>query len=159
SAGIFRVPFDARTYQPTLLVNGLQQWDTVISDPGYPDPFSTGVIQAATPPSIIRARADLQMPFNRRYTVGFDQPIGKFSRVRETLSHQTGHNLFRSRNANAPVDGVRPDPLVLNVTELETSARSLNESLQTELVISYPHRRISANISYVLGRAMNETDG
>ena len=159
SVGIFHSQLDEGTYRQTLLVNGRRRWDLVISSPGYPDPFSAGVTEAARPPSIIRARADLEMPVNRRYSFGVDQPIGKFVRVRGTVFRQTGENLFRSRNANAPVDGVRPDPSVLNITELEATARSLNQSLQAGLFVNYPPRRLSANVSYVHGRAMGETDG
>jgi hypothetical protein len=159
SMEVFHSRLDAGTYQQTLLVNGLQQSDLVISDPGYPDPFSAGVVQAAVLPSIIRARPDLEMPFSRRYTVGVDQPIGKLFRFRGTFSRQTGHNLFRSRNANVPVDGVRPDPSVRNITELESTARSLNQSLQTELSVAYPPRRFSAHVNYAFGKVMSESDG
>jgi hypothetical protein len=131
----------------------------VISNPGYPDPYSSGVTEAAALPSIIRERADLLMPSSLRYTVGVDQPIAKSFRFRGTYLHQSGRNLFRSRNANAPVDGIRPDPSVLNITELESTARSLNQSLQTELTVDYPRKRLSARVGYVLGEAMNETDG
>ena len=47
SAGLVRAQLDARTYQQLLLVDGFAQRDLVISDPGYPDPFSAGVTQAA----------------------------------------------------------------------------------------------------------------
>ena len=159
SVGIFHSPLDDGTYRQTLLVNGRRQSDLVIASPGYPDPFSAGVTMAATPPSIIRARANLGMPSNRRYSLGVDQPLGKFVRWRATVSRQTGANLFRSRNVNAPVDGVRPDPSVLIVRELESTARSLNESVQTDLFVTYPRRRLSANVSYVYGRALGEIDG
>ena len=159
SAGLSYSELEAGMYEQLLLVDGLAQRDLVISDPGYPDPFSAGVIVASTPPSIIRASPNLIMPSSRRYSLGVDQPIGKLLRVRTTFSHQTGHNLFRSRNANAPVDGVRPDLSVWNVTQLESTARSLNESLQTEVSISYPPRRLSALVAYTFGNALNETDG
>ncbi|HEX5106801.1 MAG TPA: carboxypeptidase regulatory-like domain-containing protein, partial [Vicinamibacterales bacterium] len=159
SFGIFHSPLDDGTYRQLLLVNGQQQWDLVISSPGYPDPFSAGVTMAAPPPSIIRARADLEMPLNRRYSFGIDQPFGKYVRLRGTVSRLTGENLFRSRNANAPVDGVRPDPSVLDIRELESTARSLNESVQTDLFVTYPAQRFSTNVSYAYGRAMDETDG
>ena len=159
SAGIAHTPLDARTYQQLLLVDGVAQHDLVISNPGYPDPFSAGVTEAAAPPSVIRARTNLVMPFSQRYTLGVDQPIGKFFRFRGTFLRQTGHNLFRSRNANAPVGGVRPDPSVLNVTELETTARSLAQSFQTEVAVTYPPKRLSASVNYLIGKAMNETDG
>src|SRR5262249_59603904 len=74
------------------------------------------------------------------------------------FARQTGGHGFRSRNGKAPVDGVRPDPSVLNITELETTARSASESLQTELSITYPPRRLSAGVSYLLARVMDETD-
>ncbi|HKE86437.1 MAG TPA: carboxypeptidase regulatory-like domain-containing protein [Vicinamibacterales bacterium] len=158
SAGILHSQMSAGIYQQLLLVDGAAQRDLVISDPGYPDPFSAGVTEATTLPSIIRARSDLAMPFSYRYTVGVDQPVGKFSRVRGTFVRENGRNLFRSRNANEPVNGVRPDPTVLTVTELQATARSLTESFKTEVMVSYPPRRLSANLSYVIGTAMNETD-
>jgi hypothetical protein len=151
--------FDPGTYQQTLVVNGLQQRDLVIVAPGYPDPFSAGEAQAAVPTSIIRAGPHLLMPFNRRYSVGIDQPIGKLGRLRTTFSHQTGHNIFRSRDANAPVDGARPDPSVRNVTALETTAHTRNKALETDLSMNYPARRFSANLNYIFGSAMGETDG
>src|SRR5262249_17909569 len=146
SAGIAHTPMDARMYQQLLLVDGVAQRDVVISNPGYPDPFSAGMIEAAVPSGVIRARRKLVMPFSHWYTRGVDQPIGKFVRLRETFVRQTGYDLFRSLNANAPVDGVRPDPSILNITELETTGRSLNQSLQTEMIVSYPPRRLSANV-------------
>jgi len=159
SAGIVYLPLDARTYQQLLLVNGVAQHDVVISNPGYPDPFSAGVYEAAPPASVIRAASNLVLPSNRRLTFGVDQRVGKFFRLRTTFLQQTGENLFRSRNINAPIEGVRPDPSLLNVSELETTAHALTRSFQNEVVINYPPKRLSANVNYVFGKAMNETDG
>ena len=159
SAGIAHSQLDAATYQRLLLVDGVAQRDVVISNPGYPDPFSAGVTDAAIAPSIVRARNDLVMPFSRRYTFGVDQPVGRLVRLRSTFSRQTGHRLFRSRNANQAVDGVRPDPTIDDLTELETTAGSLNQSLQTEVMVNYAPKRFSAMVNYVVGKAINETDG
>ena len=159
SMGVFYSSLSPDIYQRILLVNGLRQSDLVISDPGFPDSFSAGVTQAAPLPSIIRAHPNLELPSTHRYNVGFDQPIGVHLRLRTTFSHQRGYNLFRSRDANAPVDGVRADPSFRTITELESTARSLQKSLQTELAVTYPSRRLSANISYTLGEMMNDTDG
>jgi carboxypeptidase family protein len=159
SAGIAHSGLDASTYQQLLLVDGVARRDVVISNPGYPDPFSAGITEAATPASIIRAAHDLVMPSSRQYSLGVDQPIGRLVRVRGTFSRQTGQHLFRSRNANAAVDGVRPDPAVLNITELETTARSLTQSFRSEVIVNYPPRRFSANVNYAIGEMMNDTDG
>ena len=97
-------------------------------------------------------------PTNRLVTLGLDQPLA-FGRFRATYTRQRGDHLFRSRDVNAPLDGVRPDPAVRNITELETTARSANRSLELELQLKYPARRLSANLGYTLGSAWNETDG
>jgi carboxypeptidase family protein len=159
STGISHSGLDASTYQQLLLIDGVAQRDVVISNPGYPDPFSEGITEAATPASIIRARPDLVMPSSRQYSLGVDQPIGRLVRLRGTFLRQTGQHLFRSRNANDAIDGVRPDPAVLNITELETSARSLTQSFRSEVMVNYPPRRFSAHVNYVIGEMMNETDG
>jgi hypothetical protein len=159
SAGIFRQGYDAGIYEQTILVNGVQQRDVVVANPGYPNPFSDGTIVTARPPSVIRARPDLVFPTNRRVTVGLDQPLAAFGRFRATYSRQRGDHVFRSRDINAPIDGVRPDPAARNITELETTARSANRSLELDLQLKYPKRRLSTNFTYTLGSAWNETDG
>jgi len=118
STGLAHSGLDASTYQQLLVIDGVAQRDVVISNPGYPDPFSAGIAEAATPASIIRARDDLVMPASRQYSFGVDQPIGRLVRLRGTFLRQTGQHLFRSRNANDAVDGLRPDPALLNITEL-----------------------------------------
>jgi len=159
SAGLFRQGYDAGIYEQTLLVNGVQQRDIVISNPGFPDPFSDGAILTSQSPSIIRARSDLVFPTNQRLTIGVDQPLAAFGRFRATYSRQHGEHLFRSRDVNAPIDGVRPDPSARNITELETTARSSNRSLELDLQLKYPRRRLTTNFTYTIGSAWNETDG
>jgi hypothetical protein len=70
-----------------------------------------------------------------------------------------GRHQFRSIDANAPVNGVRPDSSVQTITELRSSARSLNESLEVNASINVPRRRLNINTSYVLGEQRNEADG
>ena len=159
SVGMAYSYIDANNLLQTVIVNGQQQRDLVISNPGYPDPFATGITQAGAPPGIIRARPGLVMPYNLRYNVGVDQPIGKIVKFRGTYSHQNGHNLLRSLDANAPARGIRPNPAFRTISELQTTARSLNESLTLDLSVNYPPRRLSANVNYQYGQAMNETDG
>jgi hypothetical protein len=150
--------FEASLYEQTLRVNGLQQRDLVISNPGYPDPFSSGVLEAGRLPGIIRARSDLIMPSTRRVQLGIDQRLAAWARLRGTYSRQTGHNLFRSRDVNAPVNGIRPDPTARNVTQIESTGRSRNQSFEMELSLSYQPRRFNGNVRYTLGEAFNETD-
>ena len=99
------------------------------------------------------------MPYTRRASVGVDRTLTGWARLRATYSHQIGRNLFRSRDLNAPINGVRPDPTLRNITQLESSARSQNESLEVSVMLNHRPRRFSANVGYTLGEALNETEG
>ncbi len=159
SIGVWPQFFEGGLYEQTLWANGLQQRDIVISNPGFPDPFLGGIPLAGQPPSIVRAHPDIVMPYTRRASVGVDRTLTGWARLRATYSHQIGRNLFRSRDLNAPINGVRPDPTLRNITLLESTARSQNESLEVNVMLNHRPRRFSANVGYTLGEALNETDG
>ena len=159
SVGVWPQFFEGSLYEQTLWANGQQQRDIVISSPGYPDPFLGGIPLAAQPPSIIRAHPGIVMPYTRRASIGVDRTLASWARLRATYEHQIGRNLFRSRDVNAPIDGVRPDSTLRNVTLLESTARSMARSLEMNLMLNHRPRRFTANISYRFGEAFNETDG
>jgi hypothetical protein len=159
SLGVWPQFFEGGLYEQTLWANGQQQRDIVISNPGFPDPFAGGIPLASQPPSIVRAHPDIVMPYTRRVGVGVDRTLSSWARLRANYSHQIGRNLFRSRDLNAPINGVRPDPTLRNVTQLESTARSQNENLEVSVMLNHRPKRFSANVSYTLGQALNETDG
>jgi hypothetical protein len=159
SVGVWPMFFDGGLYEQTLWANGQHQRDIVISGPGYPDPFSGGVPLASQPSSIVRADPGIVMPYMRRASVGVDRTITSWARLRASYSHGLGRHLFRSRDLNAPIDGLRPEAGLRNITLLETTARSQNRSLEMNLMLNHRPRRFTANIGYTLGQALNETDG
>lgn len=159
SIGVWPQFFEGGLYEQTLWANGQQQRDIVISNPGFPDPFLGGIPLAGQPPSIVRAHPDIVMPYTRRASVGVDRTLTSWARLRASYSHQIGRNLFRSRDLNAPVNAVRPDATLRNITQLESTARSQNESLEVNVMLNHRPRRFSANVGYTLGEALNETDG
>ena len=159
SVGVWPQFFEGGLYEQTLWANGQQQRDIVISNPGFPDPFQGGIPLAAQPPSIVRAHRDIVMPYTRRLSAGLDRTLTSWARLRATYSHQIGRNLFRSRDLNAPINGIRPDPTLRNITQLESTARSQSESLEVNMMLNYRPRRFSANVGYTLGEWLNESDG
>jgi hypothetical protein len=159
SVGVWPVFFDAGLYEQTLWANGQQQRDIVISSPGYPDPFSGGIPLASQPASIVRAHSGIVMPYTRRVSIGIDRSLTSWARLRANYSHGIGRHLFRSRDLNAPIDGIRPEAGFRNITLLETTARSQNRSLDMNVMLNHRPRRFSANIGYTFGEALNETDG
>ena len=159
SIGVWPQFFAGGLYEQTLWANGQQLRDIVISNPGYPEPFLGGTPLAAQPSSIVRADHGIVMPYTRRASLGVDRTLTGWARLRASYSHQLGRNLFRSRDLNAPIDGVRPDASLRNLTLLESAARSLNRSLEVNLMLNHRPRRFTANIGYTLGESLNETDG
>jgi hypothetical protein len=159
SAGRFYQFLDPSLYEQTLRVDGEQQRDLVISSPGFPDAFSQGVPLGQRPSSIIRFGPELDMPSTWRMSVGMDQPLAAWARLRATYARRMGRNLFRSRDVNAPIDGVRPDSSLGTVTQVESRGRSLNHSLVTRLTVTYRPRRLSGSVAYTLGEAMDDSDG
>ncbi|MCC7415742.1 MAG: carboxypeptidase regulatory-like domain-containing protein [Acidobacteria bacterium] len=159
SYAVFHDAFGASLYEQTLRVNGQQQSDLVISDPGYPDPLAGGVARAARPPGIIRTSPELDAPSTRRLRIGVDHALAPWARLRATYARTTGAHLFRSRDANAPVNGVRPDLAVRNITQIESTARSLANSLDLQLSLTHRPRRFTATLGYTLGEAWNDSDG
>ena len=159
SIGVWPQFFEGSLYEQTLWANGQQQRDIVISNPGYPDPFLGGIPLAAQPPGIVRAHPDIVMPYTRRIGFGMDRTLTGWARLRANYSQQIGRNLFRSRDLNAPIDGVRPDAAIRNLTLLESTAHSLNRALEVNVMLNHRPRRFTANIGYTLGEALNESDG
>jgi hypothetical protein len=137
SIGVWPVFYDGGLYEQTLWANGQQQRDVVISGPGYPDPFSGGVPLASQPSSIVRADPGIVMPFTRRASFGVDRTLASWARLRASYSHGLGRHLFRSRDLNAPIDGIRPEAGIRNITLLETTARSQNRSFEMNLMLNH----------------------
>ena len=98
------------------------------------------------------------MPMQRRASFSVDQPIGRATRLRMNYTRQQGTRQFRSINLNAPDGGVRPDAAFSNITELQSTGRTQNDSLQINFSTAYQPRRLNASASYTLGQAFNDTD-
>jgi len=79
-----------------------------------------------------------------------------------TYTHQRGTNLFRGRNLNAPIDGVRPFPLSGNITEVESAGRSRLDRLDvvfSRIDLKAGKARYMLTGYYSLSQQKNDTDG
>ena len=92
------------------------------------------------------------MPYTRRASIGCRSHADKLGASARDLFARIGRHLFRSRDLNAPIDGVRPEPGLRNITLLETTARSRNRSFEMNVMLNHRPRRFTANIGYTLGR-------
>lgn len=156
-AGVFYDWYAAEIYDQTLRVNGSRQRDLVVRQPGYPDP-NTGGDSVTLPPSRIRSAADLRQPTIYQTSFGLERQLPFGLSARFNYSYQRGVHLLRGRNINAPLpDGTRPDPMLGNVTQIESSANHFSHMFIANLNWAKPGR-FFVGANYMLGKNTNEAD-
>ena len=131
-----------------------------ISDPGYPNPFSSGATPATEPSSIVRFAPDLRSPYTFQLSMSVERQLAKSLTATATYLNIRGIKLFRSRDINAPPPpGLeRPDPSIRILRLVESSALSQTHTLELMLRGSIS-RFFNGTIQYNLGRAYNNTGG
>jgi hypothetical protein len=130
----------------------------LISNPGYPDPFAGGSADAPLPANIVRFAPELRSPYAMHYSVGAEWSTGAKSMFTATYIGARGVKLFRSRDANAPLGSVRPNPALAIVRVVESSAD--RKSRAVELSWRGPvFRFVDATVRYTLARTRDNTGG
>jgi len=167
--GIFYDWYDASLYDQTLRIDGTTVRDIRIScldANGYCaavnalDPLSAGVIM--TPSGRIQASADLQMPRVHQASIGYDRQLTPSITLQTSYQVLRGSNLMRSRNINAPVDGVRPNPGFGDITQFESTGESSSDRLTigTRFRIQRANAQPTMiNVNYTFGHEKNFADG
>lgn len=157
--GIFFDWFNAQTYEQTLRVNGERQRDLVVTNPGYPNPFSGGM-QTTLPASRIQSDPNMVMPYIIQASLGLETNPFKLFRLTTNYQYQRGVHLLHSINLNAPIPGFgRPDPTLGNITNIESSGYMSAHRL---MIGVGPARFINGffwSVNYLLMKNTNEADG
>jgi hypothetical protein len=157
--GLFYEWLDADTFEQTLRVDGTRQQDLVIVNPGYPDPFAGGASQQILPPSRYVLADGLVLPKRALGLVALTRQISPTFGVNMSYSHTNGWNRFRGRNVNAPLNGVRPNPALGNVTVVESTAKLRVDSINVGLNFNVPKRRMFVFANYAFNRQLSDGDG
>lgn len=152
--GIFYDWYDSNLYEQTVRVDGTHQVDRIVQNPSYPVGEGGGTL---LPPSIIRS-ADLVQPIIQQASIGLERPLTKWAGLRLDYMMLRGSNAFRSINVNAPVDGVRPDPAVGNITEIQPTGKTASDRVTVGLNLRADRRRTFANVMYQFGNVRNYAD-
>jgi len=175
SFGIFYDWLNANVYEQSLRVNGFRQRELNIANPSFPDPGNVGTISTT---NRYLLSDDLPMARNTRLSAGVDQTISSRVRAGFTYAHIAGTGLMRGENLNFPINGVRPDPLFVNIIRVVDDAGSRQDVLnafgsfsftpQSQSMMMGPMgasgprwnwKRTSINVNYSTGRNENNTDG
>ena len=166
--GIFYDWLGVGTYAQTILIDGHHQQDLQITNPSYPDPGNIGNI---TTTNKYLLGPDYVMPRSLGINIGVDQTITSRIRINAGYTFTRGTQVAHGNNLNAPVNGVRQDPLFLNVIETvsDASYRSHSAYVGTSFSLTTPKpgasqprfdwKRLSFNGSYSASRYRSNGEG
>jgi hypothetical protein len=109
--------------------DGTRQYDIVISNAAYPDPFQTGTAKINPPSSIRVTDSNLAAPYDVISSVSVERTFKNTLLLSGKYEFRRGIHQYRSRDLNAPLRGesVRPDPASGNVLNLESTALSRSD--------------------------------
>ena len=157
--GIFHEWLDADTYEQTLRVDGVQQRDLIVTNPGYPDPLGGGASQQILPGSKYMLAPDLVMPRRVMGNIGLSHQFTPTFATNVSYSRSRGDNRLRGRNTNAPLNGVRPDPTVGNVTQVESTASLRGQVVSAGVNYNIPAKRMFLFANYAWIKQRSDADG
>jgi len=167
--GLFYDWYDSGLYDQTLRVDGVTVRDIRITCSALNnycadaansfDPLAPGV--STTPSGRIQAHPDLQMPKVHQASISYDRQLTSVFVLQTSYQTLRGQNTMRSRNINAPVNGVRPNPAFGDITQFESTGRTESDRLQIGTQIRYQVRQqqMGGRVTYTLGRERNFANG
>jgi len=159
-AGIFYDRTGIGPIADRLRFDGQRLREVSISNPGFPDPFSSGGTLAAQPSTIVRFAPDIREPYIIQSGVGIERQLNKSLTATANYINTRGIKLYRSRDINAPLTPFlqRPDPSIGILRQVESTAHSQAHALEL-MLRGKISRFFNGTIQYTLGRAYNNTGG
>ena len=156
--GIFHDWYDSNLHDQTLRVDGRTQRDLLVLNPGYPDPIG-GVSSIVLPGGRVQAAPGLELPYVHQASIGVERRLTPALNVQASYLFIRGRNQMRSRNINAPdALGVRPEPNIGTVTQIESTGRTSNDRLNVNMSYRVPAKRLFMNANYTLATMKNVAD-
>jgi hypothetical protein len=156
--GIFHDWMSADLYDQSLRVDGVAQRDLLVIDPGYPDPLA-GVSAVVLPGGRVQIGPDVRLPRVQQFSIGAERAFRDAFTLQATYMRQDGRNQLRSINVNAPdASGVRPEPGVGTVAQIESTGRTLVNRLYLAANYRIPQARAMFAVNYMLTEARNHAD-
>ncbi|MGI8469687.1 MAG: hypothetical protein ACR2N3_14680 [Pyrinomonadaceae bacterium] len=157
-AGVFYNWFDTQNLATILNSDGRQASDLIIRNPGYPNAFAGGIISQSLAPSVLKKDENLKSPYIFITQAGFNYRAAKKLNIETFYTFRRGIHQFRSRDINAPIGGIRPNPLFGRIAQVESSGSLTENALEIKLDGSLP-KAVTFNTRYRLAKAINDFDG
>jgi hypothetical protein len=156
-----------------LRLDGVRQFEIVIDEPSFPDPFVAGSLRQ-TFPSVRVWDPDLRAPGALTTMVSLERTLFRTLLLTTTYQYENERTRFRLRNLNAPVDTlspipracrpeqgsdtcVRPDPNRGNVLNLESTGMEVSHNFRVNA--RYRFSIFNATLNYFGQRVVSENPG
>ena len=157
--GTFYDRISASTKLQTLRYNGITQQSYIILNPDfYPNIPSLASLQSGLQPQQLQFLAhDVIAPRNYQANVGIERQVNKYFRISANYILSRGVHLLRSRDINAPIDGIYP----FGDHEARFFTESTGFSRTSQLVInpSISYKNISLYGNYSLSYGKDDNEG
>lgn len=133
--------------------------ETVIVNPGYPDPFSRGTTQSAAP-SITVITPKPRTPETRTASVGVKRELSPGLAVSVDGVYARGYYQYAWLDLNYPdpVTGLRPDPTMGRITQYADYGNSWHSALLVG-VEGRRGSRLNWNGSYTWSKSLRDVEG
>ena len=155
--GIFYARLTDNLYSNVLRYDGTRQQSFIINNPAWPNALAEDATISTA--RTIRRVLDSQLtaPYSLNFNASVERQLPLGFVATTTYMFNRGIHQFRSRNLNAPIDGVRPDATQGNLYQIESSALSQSHGLMFGL-----QRRMGKTFqvfsNYTLSRTMSDSD-
>ena len=169
--GVFYLGMPITNVEDQRRLDGTRQFELVIDNPSYPDPFQSGTMR--TRPSIRLMDGNVRSPYVDVGMISLERTFLTNLFIGASYDYQREYHRLRLRNVNAPLDitaafprscfsdqpkdtCVRPDPERGDIVHLESSSNSLRHTLRLNYRQRFSIFTLSA--SYLVQRALPETN-
>jgi hypothetical protein len=153
-AGIFYDRLSDHVVEQTLLLNGTQEQEFIIRNPGFPSPLLNNV-----PASIWQLGQNIQTPYLVQASASVEHSLNKSMKATLEYRYLHGVHLFRAIDVNAPLaGGGRPDGSLFLDRQVQSSAllrsNALIASLQGRMF-----RALKLKAQYTFSKSEDNTEG
>ncbi|MBI4473202.1 MAG: TonB-dependent receptor [Acidobacteria bacterium] len=140
-------------------LDGTRQYEVVVQNPSYPDPFQSGEVTVIPPSSLRVTDPDLIAPYELISNVVVERTFRNNLFISVKYERNQSVHQFRSRDLNAPLPGqtTKPDPSRGNIWNLESTGLFRAQFLN----VNFRQRFSIFNISggYTLNSWKSDNDG
>jgi hypothetical protein len=157
--GTFHQRLDESLVRNLLRLDGTRQYELVVENPSWPNPFQSGSVQTL-PPSSRRVREpNLVAPYTVESSISLEKSLPRNLFLTLSFEYVRGLKLFRSRNLNAPLRDatVQPNPNEGNIYQLESSGSSSYKNFRAGARQRFSIFSVRAD--YTLASGYSDTDG